>query len=90
MNSRWISSLFFPCLKSKKDKQHTLLGQNIGANIMLKKLVHNLLRLTGLITLIVWGSGFFGLDGSLYILLVMGLIIVFFVLIFVGFIVDND
>ncbi|MEM0940883.1 MAG: hypothetical protein AAF600_21330 [Bacteroidota bacterium] len=57
---------------------------------MRKKLVKKLLRLTGLLTIIVWSSGFFGLEGNLYALLVMGLIIVFFVLIFVGLIVDDD
>ena len=57
---------------------------------MRKKLVNKMLRLTALLTIAVWVSGLFGFWNNLYGLIIMGLIIVFFVLIFVGFIVDDD
>ncbi len=57
---------------------------------MRKKRVNKLLRLTAILTIIVWLSGFLGFWGNAYALLVMGLITVFFVLIFVGFINDQD
>ena len=55
-----------------------------------KKLVNKLLRVNGLLILLVWCSGLFGIWGNLYGLLVMGLISVFFVLIFVGLISDDN
>ena len=57
---------------------------------MQTKIVSKMLLLTGVLTIIVWISGLFGFWGNLYGLIIMGLVIVFFVLIFVGFIVDDD
>ena len=49
-----------------------------------------MLRIIGALIVIVWISGLFGFWGYWYGLIVMGLITVFFVLIFVGFIIDDN
>ena len=52
---------------------------------MQKSLVNRLLRITGTLTIAVWIVGLLGVWGSLYGILVMALITIFFVLIFIGF-----
>lgn len=56
---------------------------------MQRKKVNRLLRITGVLTIIIWVLGLFGVWGGLYGILVMAMITLFFVLIFIGFMNDN-
>ena len=49
-----------------------------------------ILKILIAMTLVVWVTGFFWFWGSLYSVLVLGLIIVAFIVIFIGFIRDED
>jgi len=57
---------------------------------MRNNLNKRILQFIGILTIIVWAVGFFGYMGNAHTVLVMGLIITGLVMVFIGFITNDD